>query len=80
MYILAQNKKTIVEFSRIEVSSNLTMKKEEKYVLIAHYNTSANSVSSSTIIGSYPSEEAALKELRSIFTALSAEQPVYEVR
>lgn len=51
MYILTQNKKTIVEFSRIEVSSNLTMKKDEKYVLVAHYNTSANSISDSTIIG-----------------------------
>lgn len=80
MYILTQNKKTIVEFSRIEVSSNLTMKKDEKYVLVAHYNTSANSISDSTIIGSYPNEETALKELRNIFVALSAEQPVYEVK
>ncbi|MEE1281875.1 MAG: hypothetical protein UHK60_06460 [Acutalibacteraceae bacterium] len=80
MYILTQNKKTIVKFSRIELSSNLTMKKDEKYTLIAHCNTSANSLSDSIIIGLYPSEDAALKELRNIFVALNAEQPVYEVR
>lgn len=78
MYILTQNKKTIVKFSRIEVSSNLTMKKDEKYILIAYGKN--GELSNSTVIGTFPSEEDALKELKNIFTALSAEQPVYEVR
>ena len=78
MYILTQNKKTIIEFSRIEVSSNLTMKKDEKYVLIAYGKN--GELSNSTVIGTFPSEDAALKELRNIFVALNADQPVYEIR
>lgn len=80
MYILTQDKKTLMEFGRIDVSTNLSFKKDEKYVLIAFSRASANSTTNSTVIGTYTSEEVALNELKSIFTALNANQPVYEVR
>lgn len=80
MYILTQDKKTLMEFGRIEVSTNITFKKDDKYVLIAFSRASANSTTNSTVIGTYPSEEVALNELRNIYMALNANQPVYEVR
>lgn len=80
MYIFTQDKKTIMEFGRTEVSTNITFKKDDKYVLIAFSRASANSTTNSTVIGTYPSEEVALNELRNIYMALNANQPVYEVR
>lgn len=76
MYILTQNKKMIMEFGRIEISTNFTMKKEEKYALVA----SGRGMANPTVVGTYPSEKVAMAELRSIFMAINSEQPIYEVR
>lgn len=76
MYLLTQNKETLMEFGRVVVERNLTGKKEEKFVLSGWGRGVANPM----VVGVYPTEEAARAELRSIVQALNMGLPVYEVR
>lgn len=75
MYLLAYNKKTLIEFGRVEIVRSLAGRKEEKYALSAWGATLANPVT----VGLYPDEESAERELQRIVAALKDGQPVYEV-
>ena len=75
MYILSQDKKTLMEFGRIEVSRNLTTNKDERIALCAW----SRALTSTMTVGLYPDEEAAYAELRRIIDALNAGAAVYEI-
>jgi len=75
MFLLAYDKKTLIQFGRVEIVRNLAGRKEEKFALSAWGTALANPVT----VGLYYDEESAKRELARIVAALHAGQAVYEV-
>lgn len=71
MYILASNKRVLIEFGRIEIK-----KTRKKFALNAWARAS---VPNPVIIAMYDTEERAIEELKKIEKALLELKPVYEV-
>lgn len=77
MYILSKNKKEILKIVKVYVSKNYGVKKDEKFAIVG---TSIEQSLSATVLGRYPTEEAALIELEHIFTAIKNVENVYAIR
>ena len=71
MYVLTVDKKTIMEFGRIEV-----VKSGKKYILHA---CSRATLASPVILAEYDEEEKAIEEIQNIKNALIENRVVYEV-
>lgn len=76
MFVLSYDQKKLIDVTKVEVSKNLTAKADEKFVLYA----SGQHIDSNVVIGMYPTEEDAKRELRAIFTAIANGEAVYEIR
>ncbi len=79
MYLLTQDKKTLCSFGRIEISMNLSFKRERQVCLVAYPLGTDNALNLVTL-GRYSDEESAMQELRRITDALAAGAEVYELR
>lgn len=77
MFIFSQNKKEIIKVTKVCVSKNFGGKKEEKFCIVG---TSLEQAISASILGKYPTEEAALIELEHIFIAMQNGERVYAIR
>ncbi|MCI8388027.1 MAG: hypothetical protein HFE63_06120 [Clostridiales bacterium] len=75
MYLLSEDKQVLMEFERIDISKNLTAKKDEKYVLVATGRTPVNQ----KVIAAYPDEESAKNAIIDIMIALNQGRAVYEL-
>lgn len=71
MYLVSQDKKNLIKFERVELSS-----------LFKTYTLTASGAGSSTwaTVGTYDSEEQAKAEFARIIAALENGQTIYEVR
>ena len=77
MYILSKNKKEIIKVTKVYISKNYGGKKDEKFSIVG---ISLEQSISGTILGKYPTEEAALIELEHIFIAMQNDEKVYAIR
>ena len=75
MYILSQDKSLLLEFGRIEISRNLSSRRDEKFLLSAWGRGTDNPVS----VGMFPDEDTAEIELQKIVAALKSGAAVYEI-
>lgn len=75
MYLLSHDKKTLIQFGRVEIVRYLAGRGGAKYALSAWGIAAANVVT----VGLYPDKESAKRELERIVAALKDGQPVYEV-
>ncbi|MBR6789967.1 MAG: hypothetical protein IKM31_03750 [Oscillospiraceae bacterium] len=75
MYLLSHDKKTLIQFGRVNIDRYFGGLKGAKYALNAWGTAIANVVT----VGLYPDEEAAKRELARIVAALKDGQSVYEV-
>lgn len=71
MYLLSQDKKNLIKFEKIEVSSLF------KITTLTAYGTGPSVYAT---VGSYDTEEKAKAELGHIMAALENGQTIYEVR
>ena len=71
MYLVSQDKKNLIKFERVELSS-----------LFKNYTLTAYGTGTSTwaTVGTYDSEEKAKAEFARIIAALESGQTIYEVR
>lgn len=76
MFILSQDKKTLGEYLHVAVSRNYGGKKSEKYFLVG----SSRLLFGQPVLGRYPTEEAAIRELNNIYAAFSNNENTYEVK
>lgn len=76
--ILSQDKKTLGRFTYIFVKRNWGGKKNEKYVLVG--DTGLIRLTETLIIGRYESEEAAIAELKNIYSAVKNGDEAYSIR
>ena len=76
MYILSRDKKSLIQFTKINVSKNFGGGKTEKFALTAIAADSAMDY----IVATYPEEKLALLELERIVEALKENQTVYEIQ
>ena len=72
MYILARDKKTLLEFGRIRV-----FKTGKKFILEAWGRSGSPSP---LYLAEYETEQEAILEMERIYAALAASQNVYEVK
>lgn len=77
MYILSQDKKSLCDFCKLQITRNYGGKKNEKYVLIA---ASTRPATDFITLGHFASEERAMAELQSIFSALQNRESTYAVK
>jgi len=75
MYLLSYDKKTLIQFGRVEIVRAFTGRGGARFALSAWGVALANPVT----VGLYPDEESAERELARIVAALREGQPVYEV-
>lgn len=76
MFILSQDKKTLGEYLHIAVSKNYGGRKNEKYFLVG----SSRLLLGQPVLGKYPTEEAAIRELGNICAALDNNESTYAVK
>lgn len=71
MYLLSQNKKCLIQFEKVEVTS-----------LFKNHSITAYGTGSSVFaeVGTYATEEQAIAEIGHIIAALNNGQTIYEVR
>ncbi len=78
MFILSQDKKKFAEYKFFEISKNYGGKKESKCFLLG---VDCRGIIGRTIVlGSYSDEEAAVAELKNIYTAMKNGETAYAVK
>ncbi len=78
MLIFAQDKKSIIDCSRITIEKNIGGKKDEKYLLVGWMSALSNLTTPT--LGAYPDEESAMAELEKIYSAFANGANAYQIQ
>lgn len=78
MIILAQDKKNLLDCSRIAIEKNIGGKRGEKFFLVGYTSGIANLTA--PMLGAYPDMESAVAEVERIYEAFANGASAYQIK